>query len=39
MREMLTETGSAELVHWAAFLDAEDERRLKELETFGIGGL
>lgn len=39
VREMLAATGSAELVYWSAFLDAEDEQRRKELETFGLAGM
>jgi hypothetical protein len=39
VREMLAATGSAELVYWSAFLDAEDERRLEELKTFGTAGM
>lgn len=39
VRAMLNEIGSSELVYWSAFLTSEDERRLEELKTFGIGGL
>lgn len=39
VRVMLNEVGSAELVYWAAFLREEDERRLKEMETFGLAGM
>ena len=39
VRAMLNEVGSAELVYWSAFLDTEDDRRLKEMEHFGMGGL
>ncbi len=39
MREVLAETGSAELVYWGAWFALEDERRLDEMKTFGLAGL
>jgi hypothetical protein len=39
VRAMLNEVGSAELVYWSAFFVSEDERRMKEMETFGMAGM
>ena len=39
VRAMLNEVGSAELVYWSAFLASEDERRIQELQTFGMAGM